>query len=390
MLSVGQWLAIGFALVAALGCIYTLLAARAVRSFGAQRHPAATVFPGVTLLKPLHGDEPHLYDNLASLCDQDYLGPVQILFGVQDAADPAIAVVARLIAERPDRAVELVSAVSSKQQHGVNAKVANLIGLQARIKHEIVLLADSDIGVGSDYLSTVIAALEPPEVGLVTCLYRGAAEPGLWPRLASMAIDYHFLPSVLIGMQTGMARPCFGATIALRRETLAAVGGFETVLYHLADDYALGEAVRALGLQVRVSRLIVAHTCTEQSLSELARHELRWARTIRAVSPTGYAGSFITHPLPFALLAAAFIGVGAPALGIVAMTLACRLVLQLQVDATLRVRMNRWWLGPVRDLLSFIVYVAGFFVGAVSWRGQRYEVRGDGTLAPIGNPIGNR
>lgn len=386
-----HWLTVSFALVAALGCVYALLAASAVRNFGAKRDPAATVFPGVTLLKPLHGDEPHLYDNLASVCDQDYPGPVQIIFGVQDAADPAVAVVQRLMADWPERAIELVvtPVVSSGRPSGANAKVANLVGLQASIRHAIVLLADSDIGVKRDYLRTVIAALDQPGVGLVTCLYRGAGEPRLLPRLASMAIDYHFLPSVLLGMQLGMARPCFGATIALKRETLAAVGGFEAFADHLADDHALGEAVRALGLEVRLSQLIVTHTCAEQSLIEAVRHELRWARTIRAVSPIGYAGSFITHPLPFALLAAGFTGLSTLGVGIVAATLICRLVLQLQVDATLHVPMNRWWLGPVRDLLSFVIYVASFFVGAVSWRGHRYKVRPDGTLAPIGNPIGH-
>lgn len=385
MLAIIQWLAVGCALVAALGCAYTLLAARAVRRFGATRDPATDACPGVTMLKPLHGDEPHLYDNLASLCDQDYRGAVQILFGVQDAADPAIAVVHRLMADRPDRAIELVV---SQKPHGGNAKVANLAGLQSHIRHPIVLLADSDIGVTRNYLSTIMAALGQPGVGLVTCLYRGASEPRLWPRLASMAIDYHFLPGVLVGLQAGIARPCFGSTIALTRETLAAVGGFEAFADQLADDYALGEAVRALGLQVRVSRLLVSHTCAERSLRELLRHELRWARTIRAVSPIGYAGSLVAHPLPFALLAAALTGFSMLGIGIVAMTLACRLVLQLQVDATLSVRMNRWWLAPVRDLLSFVVYVASFFVGAVSWRGQRYEVRADGTLAAIGNPLG--
>ncbi len=374
-----------FALVALLGCLYTLLAARAVRRFAAAPGPEATVFPAVTLLKPLHGDEPHLYDNLASLCQQDYPGAIQILLGVQDRVDSAIAVVHRLMEQWPQRDIELVVSPISPDRFGANAKVANLIGMQAQIRHEIVLLADSDIGVGRGYLATVVAALSQPSVGLVTCLYRGAAERRFWPRLASMAIDYHFLPSVLIGVSTGIARPCLGATIALRRDTLAAVGGFDGFVDHLADDHALGEAVRSLGLQARVAREIVTHTCAEQSLSELLQHELRWARTIRAVSPGGYIGSFITHPLPFALLAAALMSGGAAGIGIIAVTLVCRLILQLQVDATVCVRMNRWWLGPARDLLSFAVYVAGFFVDAVHWRGRRYEVRPDGTLTPMGN-----
>ena len=368
------------AFVAALGGAYALVAVRAVRSFGAH-YPerAILVAPlGITLLRPLHGDEPLLYDNLASFCDQDYAGPVQIVFGVQDSTDAAVPIVHRLIAARPDQAIELVVSPSS---HGVNAKVANLAGMQARIRHEIVLIADSDIGVGHTYLSSTIAALHESGVGLVTCLYRGAEQGGLWSRLAAMAIDYHFLPSVLVGVQIGMARPCFGSTIALRRETLAAVGGFDAFLDHLADDHALGEAVRALGLRVALAPAIVSHACPERHFSELLTHELRWARTIRALNPLGYAGSIITHTVPFALIAAALSGLGALGVGTLAIALACRLLLQVQVDGTLHIKKNRWWLGPIRDLLSFTIYIASFFVSAVDWRGRRYQVGADGTLS---------
>jgi ceramide glucosyltransferase len=258
--------------------------------------------------------------------------------------------------------------------------------MQGRIRHDVVIISDSDIAVAQDYLSRTVAALYRPNVGLVTCLYRGSARGGLWARLASMAIDYHFLPDVLVGTRLGLARPCFGSTIALRRETLAAIGGFEAFLGYLADDYAMGEAVRGAGMRVAIPPFVVAHSCSEQSAGELLRHELRWARTVRAVSPLGYTGSVVTHPLPFALLAASLMGFGALALSLVAASIACRLVLQVQVDHTLRVSLNRWWLGPVRDLLSFVVYVAGFFVSVVTWRGERFKLRADGTLVPIGEP----
>ena len=198
--------------------------------------------------------------------------------------------------------------------------------------------------------------------------------------LASMAIDYHFLPTSSSD-KACLARP-FGSTVA-PDETLAAIGGFEAFRLS-ADDYAMGEG--AAGMQVAIPPFIVVHSCTEQSAGEVLRHELRWARTVRAVSPLGYAGSVITHPLPFALLAAWLMGFSALALSVVAASIACRLVLQVQVDHTLQVSMKRWWLGPLRDLMSFIVYVASFFVSVVNWRGDRYTVRADGTLMPIGEP----
>jgi ceramide glucosyltransferase len=137
-------------------------------------------------------------------------------------------------------------------------------------------------------------------------------------------------------------------------------------------------------MRVAIPPFLVTHSCWEQSAVELWRHELRWARTIRAVSPRGYAGLAITHPLPFALLAAWASGSGALGASAIGAAIGCRLVLQTQVDHTLHVSPNRWWLGPARDLLAFAVYLAAFFVDVVSWRGQRYRVRPDGTLTPIG------
>ncbi len=377
------WLVIVCFAMAMAGCAYALGAAAVTRRFTAASAAVAASCPGVTILKPLRGAEAGLYDNLASFCNQSYPGPVQILFGVQDPADAAIAAVNRLIADLPGRDLELIR---HSRAGGPNPKVANLVGMQGRIRHDIVIIADSDIAVAQDYLSKTVAALYRPNVGLVTCLYRGSARAGLWARLASMAIDYHFLPDVLVGIRLGLARPCFGSTIALRRETLVAIGGFEAFLGYLADDYAMGEAVRAAGMQVAIPPFIVAHSCSERSAGEFLRHELRWARTVRAISPLGYAGLVITHPLPFALLAAWLTGFGALALSVVAASIACRLVLQVQVDHTLRVSLNRWWLGPVRDLLSFVVYVAGFFVSVVTWRGDRYKLQADGTLMPVGEP----
>lgn len=376
-----HWLIVCCVAAAVAGCVYALGAAVVVRRFGAESVQAATTIPGVSILKPLRGAEPCLYDNLASFCDQNYPGPVQVLFGVRESTDAAIAVVERVMHDRPGRDLEL--AIHSDASDG-NPKVANLVGLQGHIRHDVVILADSDIAVAQDYVSRIVAALCLPGVGLVTCLYRGAPQGGLWARLASMAIDYRFLPDVLVGLKLALARPCFGSTIALRRQTLDAIGGFEAFLHCLADDNAMGEAVRSAGMQVAIPPFVVAHSCSERTAGELLGHELRSVRTVRAVSPLGYAGLCLTHPLPFALLAASLSGFDALGAGIIAASIVCRLVLQVRVDHTLNVSSNRWWLGPARDLLSFVVYVAGFFVGVVSWRGARYKVSADGTLTPFG------
>ena len=381
--AITPWLVAGFLVLAATGCVYDLIAAAAMRRFAGEDASDATAFPSITILKPLHGAEPGLHDKLASFCDQDYPGPVQILFGVQNANDPAVAVVDRLIAERPGVDLQLLV---STHPAGPNPKVATLIGLQGHIRHDVVVLSDSDVSVERNYLARTVATLAQPGVGLVTCLYRGTPVPSLWARLASMAIDYDFLPNVLVGLALGLARPCFGSTIAMRRETLERIGGFDAFLEYLADDNAIGEAVRGIGMRIAIPRWIVAHACPERSFMELWSHELRWARTLRAVSPAGYAGMVITHPLPFALLGASLNGLGVLGGGSIVAAIACRLVLQLQVDHTLHVSTSRWWLGPARDLLAFVVYVASFFVDVVTWRGQRYTVRADGTLVSVVEP----
>ena len=254
--AITPWLVAGLLVLAATGCVYALIAAAAMRRFTGEDASEATAFPSITILKPLHGAELGLHDKLASFCDQDYPGPVQILFGVQDGNDPAVAVVDRLIAERPGADLQLLV---STRPAGPNPKVATLIGLQGRIRHDVVVLSDSDVSVERNYLARTVATLAQPGVGLVTCLYRGTPVPSLWARLASMAIDYDFLPNVLVGLALGLARPCFGSTIAMRRETLERIGGFDAFLEYLADDNAIGEAVRGIGMRVAIPRWIVEH-----------------------------------------------------------------------------------------------------------------------------------
>ena len=183
--------------------------------FARQLAPAKS-FPSVTILKPLHGAEPGLFANLAGFCVQDYPGPIQIVFGVEDHADPAIDVVDT--ASSPSSPIAISNSWSISFSHGSNRKVSNLINLAAKARHDVLVLSDSDIIVDPDYLKNIVGALDAPGVGLVTCLYRSAAAPGLWARLAAAAIDHHFLPSVLVGLKLGLAKPCFGSTIALRQD----------------------------------------------------------------------------------------------------------------------------------------------------------------------------
>ena len=377
--------AAAFAVLAGIGSLYALAAVFLLRRFAGKPMPQAATFPGVSLLKPLHGAEEGLYDNLNSFCRQDYQGPVQVVFGLRDPQDPAVAVVRRLQAELTE--ADLVLVIEARTT-GANGKISNLVNMAPSIRHELVVIADSDIRVEADYLQHLAGAIAQPGVGLVTCLYRGMAAGGLWSRLAAMGINYHFLPSVLVGLAIGRADPCFGSTMALRRETLARIGGFEAFVNHLADDHAIGAAVRREAGRIVVPRMILGHLCRERRAGEMLRQELRWARTLRLLDPAGFFGSAVTHPLPFALLALALSAGALWGVGTVLLALFCRLLLQSQVDRVIGpigAGSGSFWLEPIRDLLSFAVFVASHFTDAVTWRGQRFRVNRDGTLIPADN-----
>lgn len=362
--------------VAIIGSVYAVAAALLVRRFFSRAEPVAAELPPVTVLKPLHGEEPWLRTHLEAFCAQDYPAPVQLIFGVQDPFDPAIEVVRDLQRRWPGRDIELVI---DERVYGLNRKVSNLANMESRIRHEVVVLADDDIGVGPTYLAQVVSALAPPEVGFVTCAYVGKALGGVWSDISAMAVNYHFLPSVAVGMALKLAKPCFGATIALRKSTLDEIGGFMPFANQLADDYEIGRAIAAVRPDFAAPPLVVTHACPETSLAEVVAHELRWAKTIRTIDPAGFAGSAVTHALPWAILSALTLG-GAPGMGILLIAFAARLFLRFQVDRATGAGVGAWWLIPLRDLLSFTLFVATFLTRSVTWRGAQLQVGGDGVL----------
>jgi len=375
-----------FLALTAVGALYALAAGALVARFMRRPLPDAPSRPAVTLLKPLHGEEPGLDDALASFAALDYAGPVQIVFGVHAEDDPAAAAARRLQAAHPERDIVLVA---DPRLAGQNRKIANVINMMVRARHDVLALSDSDIAVEPDYLTRITDALAQPGVGVVTCLYTGTSRPtaragGFWSRLAAMAISYQFLPNAVLGSALGLAQPCFGSTIALRRETLAAMGGFEAFADLLADDFEIGRAARKLGLTIAIPPMTVRHSCHEPNAAALIGHEVRWGRTIRLIEGAGYAGSVVTYALPLSLIALACLGPAPAALAGVAAALAARAVLKMQVDAATgagRTHMaGNLWLLPLRDVLSFAIFLASFASNQVSWRGRRFRVQPDGVL----------
>jgi ceramide glucosyltransferase len=363
--------------LAVCGALYSVLAAGLVARFMGHARPVGAVFPAVSLIKPLHGAPAGLAAALESFCRQDYPGEVQIVFGVQGAGDPAIAVVRDLQRRHP--APEIALVIDSRL-YGTNRKVSNLINIAAHARHEVLVMSDADIRVGPGYLRDVVGVLGREGVGAASCLYVGAGREDRWSNLSAMAINYQFLPSVALGRALGLAHPCFGSTIAMTATVLREIGGFEAFVNHLADDYEIGRAVRARGYGVAVPPLVVSHLCTEAGAGELIGHELRWNRTVRQIDPAGYAGSVITHPLPLALIGAILLGLPTLALVLIFTIVGVRIAAKFFIDAATGVRAGSWWLIPARDVLSFGVFVASFAVNTVDWQGRRFRVGRDGVL----------
>jgi len=372
---------IGFASLC-VAATYAILALVAQVTWQTQKVAKTFVhLPPVTILKPLCGAEPGLYEHLRSFCRQDY-PEFQIVFGVRDQADPAFSVAERLQAEFPSLPIDIVV---NPQQHGSNYKTSNLINMLARARHDVLAMADSDVFVGPDYLRTVTAPLMDHGVGLVTCIYRDMPTRRMWSRLGAMYINEWYVPSVLLAWLFGHQGYASGQTLCLRRDTLQAIGGLRAISNHLAEDYRLGELIRGLGQRIVLSQYVVKGQHHEQDLDSLTRHELRWMRTLRTLRPRSFRMIFLTFTLPLALFGLVLIPAGS-SLSTAGWTLcgiaiAARLVLHLlhRVGGD-RPLLCDLWLLPVRDLLMCWVWCRSFMNSHITWRGVQFEVGADGIL----------
>ena len=360
---------------ALLGCAFTLLASVLVVQLRPVRRTRPTSYPAVSILKPLDGAEPGLCARLASLCTQDYPGPIEIICGVQTSSDPAIEAVQQLQARFP--AVPIRLHIDARE-HGYNRKVSNLINMLPLARFDTLVMSDSDVEVGPGYLAETVATLAQPNVGAATFLYHGVAEKSLPSRLAALAINTHFLPQVVAALRLRLAQPCLGPTIAMRRRTLDEIGGLRAFADVLAEDHAIGKAVRDAGYEVAFASGSIGHVCFDGGVRPMLARELRVARTIKVVDPIGYAGTAIVHPFALALLGALLGASGAGA--VVAGALACRMVLCLAVQRAFRLPPQPLWLVPLHDLAAFAIYLASFTGRRVIWRRYRYRVANDGTL----------
>jgi ceramide glucosyltransferase len=357
------------ATIAALG--YAAVALVCMERFGRRETEAGPGddLPPVTLLVPLHGAEYALEENLRAFAMQDY--PVcQLVLGVARADDRALPIARRVAAALPDRNVEInVGEVPSV----ANPKIANVLSMMRLARHKVLIMADSDTRVTPAYVRSVTAPLREPGVGVVTCLFAGAPDATFPAKLGAMFMNEQFIPSVLVNRLVGPPRHCLGPTNAVRSDVLSEIGGFEALAPHLADDFMLGNFIAARGLRVVISHYVVHTTVSDSSLPMLWNHELRWHRTIRGVQPAGYAGMFLTYPLPLALLAFLLAPKPRRAATLFVAALA-RIALQRVSARALGVASAPAWLVLPRDLFGIAVWAYGLTGRTVRWRDAQLHI----------------
>jgi ceramide glucosyltransferase len=338
--------------------------------------------PPISILKPLKGTDPEIYESFRSHCLQDY-PEYEIIFGVSDPNDPAIESVKALQREFPNRRIQLVV---SEKILGANVKVSTLAQMLTEARYDHLIVNDSDIRVEPDYLRRVTAPLANSQVGLITCLYRGVPGATLGSRLEALGISTDFCASVLVARQLeGGIRFALGSTLAFRRVELDKIGGFISFVDYLADDYELGKRIAGLGLTVNLSDVAVETYLPSYRLREFFAHQLRWARGIRDARVGGYLGLIFTFGLPWALLALTASGGALWASITLAITLLFRFAAALVVGRGVlqdRQILRDAWLIPLRDLLAVAVWFASLGGHTVTWRGDRFRLK-NGKLSRI-------
>jgi ceramide glucosyltransferase len=359
------WIAGLFALI---GVIQQFIGTLLVERFVVQKFPALPKPPAVSVLKPLCGVEPLTELALESFFLIDY-PDYELVFGVQNAADPVLPVIRKLQARYPAREVSIII---NPAQHGSNRKISNLINMLPAARHEMLVMSDADIHVPPYFLNSIVSEMRAPNVGLVTTLYTALpGTPALATALGANQINYTFLPGALLARKLGR-QDCLGVTMALTRTILNEVGGLHAVVNHLADDQVLGRLVRAQGYALTLAPIVPATTVPEANFRELLRHELRWARTIRALVPIPYAASVLQISLFWAFIALAATGFSLWAWVMFLAVLTIRYLLAQRIDTALGLaKAGDAWLFVLRDIVSAAIYVASFTGNQVDWRGQR-------------------
>jgi ceramide glucosyltransferase len=358
------------------------------RAAKAGTQPSNSPMPPASILKPVRGVDRDAYDNFSSFCALDY-PQYEILFAVADADDPVLPVLRKLQAEYSNVPIRVLTDIP---QIGANRKINNLCRLAAAARYDLLVISDSDVRVAPEYLRQVAAAFSNGNVGASTSFFRGHTQGTLGAELEALVLATETVPNALLARKMeGRVKFAFGWTMAVTRESLRAIGGFESMADYHSDDFELGNRIAAKGMRIALLPEPVTMIFPRETFAEFARHELRWAIGLRNVRPSGYVGLLLTFGLPWAIAAALLAPNGFAASAYLGAYLVLRIALVLTIGAGLRdeVALRSWWLTPLRDAINFAIWLAGFFTSTIRWRGVAYRVK-HGKLVPERNAAPGR
>jgi len=379
-------------LVGAAGLVtstgYLLLVLIATARFRRNQRRATNddpAFPPVTLLKPVCGMEPDLEAHLQSFFRQDYPS-FEIIFGARRDDDPALEVVRRISRKYPSVPVKIVTTGGLRHP---NAKVCSLVQMYTRAAHDYLIISDSDVKVAPNYIAEVVRPLLDPKNGLVTCLYRGVPTGGFWSQLEALGMSVEMTSGAIVANLIEGMKFALGPTMAVRRDALDAVGGFEPLSDYCADDYVLGGEVAESGRQVVMSHHVIDHVVINRGYECSMRHQIRWMKSTRFSRRAGHAGTLLTFAMPFGALSLAAAGAlhhWALGLGLFAAAYLNRVAMAVVAGwgvvrdpRALRLA----WLYPLRDLMGFVFWCASYSGREIEWRGDWYRLVEGGRMVLV-------
>jgi len=375
--------------VAAIPFIYYLLAIYSSILFF-RRSPRATAVsnrqftPPVSNLKPVRGLDPEAYENFASFCRQDY-PDFELLFCVHDREDPAVPVLEKLVQDFPRCKIRILY---GSGRMAINDKVAKLVRLSHEALHEVLVINDSDVRVKPDYFRTVVAPLQNPKVGGVTCLYTSVHDATITQSLQSVGMISDFFPGVMVAWLLDGVKFAFGQTIVTTKMLLAGFGGFEALESRPADDLLTGRLIAEQGVEVKMLPYAVETVADYSSFRGLLIKRLRWMTVMRHMRPWGHAGLVFTHGLAWSLLAIAL----HPTWTVAAIYLGGYVALRLAMSVLVGVRglheknlAAKLPLFVLWDATALFIWLTSFGRRSIRWRGVDYLVRA-GMLAPLRQP----
>ncbi len=369
----------GIVLGGCVVCLLTVSAAVRFRRRKRQSTVAGPARPGISVLKPLAGGEPEIEQNIRSFFEIDYPN-YEILFAACEDGDPALQVARKLSRQYPSISVKILTTGDPPYP---NAKVFSLQTMAAAARHGLLVISDSDIRVDADCLAVIASEFSSAKVGVVTCPYRAAPGPSFWSLLEALGMNGEFWGGILLAEMLAPMDFAVGPTMAISRDCLNAVDGFESVQEYLAEDFVLGRKARAMGFDVRLSRNVVEHHIGADRFAANFRHRFRWNRSTRRSRPWGYIGQVFMNPLPWALLAVPLSGIAQWSLWLLGVCVFLRLAALVAVGFMIlgdRLTLRYFWLIPLQDIAALVVWFGAFFGNTVTWRGLRFHLTADGKL----------